>query len=329
MREELEALSEKPKIVVIDEIQKVPALLDEVHHLIEEKGIRFALCGSSARKVRRGHANLLGGRAIRYELQGFVSKELSNDFDLLRILNHGTLPKIYFSSHPKILQQSYIENYLKEEIAAEGLIRDLPPFANFLHIASFSDSEIVNYSNIASECGVSSPTVKEYFQILEDTMLASFLPAFTKRPKRRTIQSPKFYYFDVGIVNHLAKRGKIELGSELFGKALEAWIYHELNAHRVYHLKEYDLSYWRLSSGIEVDFIVGNAEIAIEVKSTQNPREEYLKGLRQFKIEYPEVKNLVLVCMVDKPRKTSDGILILPIDEFCRRLWSHEKPSFS
>lgn len=187
--------------VVIDEIQKVPGLLDEVHWMHERLKIRFALCGSSARKVRRGAANLLGGRAVRYELHGLTAAELGKDFDLVRLLNHGYLPSLYQSERPERALASYVGDYLREEVAAEGLVRNLPVFSAFLGAAALSDGDLVNLANIARDCGVSGPTVKGHFGILEDTLLGRWLPGFTKRPKRRVVAAPKFYFSDVGIVN--------------------------------------------------------------------------------------------------------------------------------
>jgi len=320
LREELKPTD----IVVIDEVQKVPALLDEVHWLIENRGQRFALCGSSARKVRRGHANLLGGRAVRYELFGLVSSELGADFDLVRAINHGFLPRHYLSDRPRPLLRAYVNDYLKEEIAAEALVRSLPAFAGFLSAAALADAELVSYATIGRDCGVSAPTAREYFQILVDTLLGRFLPAYCKRPKRRVILAPKFYFADVGVVNVLARRGRIEPGSELFGKALESWVFHELSAYRAYNDFFFDLCYWRLASGIEVDFVVDDLSCAIEVKSTTNARAEHLRGLRELRVDQPRVKRRVLVSMDAKPRRTDDGIEILPATVFAARLWKGE-----
>ena len=323
LREELLALG-KPRLVVLDEIQKVPLLLDEVHGLIERGGWVFALCGSSARKVRRGHANLLGGRAVRHELFGFVSRELGKDFELERMLNHGYLPRHYLGSSPGARLRAYVDDYLKEEIAAEGLTRSLPAFSGFLTAAALSDGELVNFSTIARDCGVSGPTVKEYFQILVDTLLGRFLPAHTARPKRRVIQSPKFYFSDVGVVNHLARRGRIRPGSELFGKAFENWVFHELSAHRSYSELHYDLSYWRLSGGTEVDFVMNDMEIAVEAKSTARVTADHLKGLRELAADHPRVKRRCLVCLEERARLTEDKIEILPYATFAERLWKGE-----
>jgi len=323
IREELLA-DPTVKSVIIDEIQKVPQLLDEVHWLIENQNIHFALCGSSTRKVKRGHANLLGGRAIRYELHGLVSEEIGEDFDLDRMLNHGYLPSHYDRENPRKNIQAYVSEYLKEEVVAEGLIRNLPAFSSFLDIVALTDGEMISYVNIASDCGVSNNTVKEYFQILQDTLLGSFLPAYRKRPKRRVNKSPKFYFNDIGIVNFLAKRHKIERGSELYGKAFENWVFHELKSHALYSELFYELSYWRLTTGIEVDFIVGDMNVAIEVKSSHKIKSAHLKGLRELKKDHPAVEQRIIVCLEENERLTDDGIRILPALKFCTLLWSDE-----
>ena len=311
-------------LIVIDEVQKVPALLDEVHWLIEHQRLVFALCGSSARKLRRGHTNLLGGRAVRHELFGFVSKELGSSFDLVRAANHGVLPRHYLADRPARMVRAYVDDYLTSEIAAEALVRSVPSFAGFLRSAAIGDTELVNFQNIARECAVSSPTVKEYYQILVDTLLGRFVPAFTARPKRRVIQAPKFYFADVGVVNHLAQRGVMAPGSELFGKALESVICHELSAFREYHERAWTLSYWRLASGLEVDFVVGDAEIAIEVKSSQKISTSHLKGLIAFGENQPAVRRRIMVCLEPRRRVTKDGIEIVPVGKFLEALWRGE-----
>ncbi len=313
LREELLALPElrRPTQVVIDEVQKVPALLDEVHWLHENRGIQFALCGSSARKLRHGGVNLLGGRALRYELGGLTAQELGDAFDIERMVNHGWLPRIYASKQPHRLLDAYVSDYLQQEIAAESLVRNLPAFSDFLTSASLSDSEIVNQVNIASECGVSSRTVGSYFEILIDTLLANWLPAYTKRPKRRVIQSPKFYFSDVGVVNYLARRGTMEPGSELFGKGFENWAHHELRLWLRYREERSSLAYWRLASGIEVDFVVDDLSLAIEAKSSRVITDAHLKGLRQLSIDQ-HVKRRAVICLEPKRRVTNDGITIVP-----------------
>lgn len=321
LREELEVGRPRKGPLVIDEIQKVPALLDEVHWLIENRRVVFALCGSSARKVRRGHANLLGGRAIRHELFGLVSDELGSTFDLVRAVNHGGLPRHYLDDAPAPLLRAYVDDYLKEEIAAEGLVRNLPAFADFLSAAALSDGDLLSYANIARDCAVSAPTVREYFQILVDTLLGRYLPAYTKRPKRRVLLTRKFYFSDVGVVNVLAKRGPVVPGSELFGRALENWVFHELSAFLAYRKRDTELRYWRLPSGIEVDFVTDDLAVAIEIKGASRVSAEHLKGLRALG-EDQKVGRRVLACMEPRPRRTEDGIEILPIRDLLARLWS-------
>lgn len=323
LRQELPHEGNMP-FVVIDEVQKLPAILDEVHWLHENRNVQFALCGSSARKIKRGHANLLGGRAIRYEMFGFVSAELGPDFDLTRMLNNGYLPRIYLAKQPQRLLNAYVANYLKEEIANEGLVRNLPVFSDFLNMAALSDTEPVNFSTIARDCGISSQTIKEYFLILEDTLLGRWLPSFRKRPKRRVAGSPKFYFSDVGIVNFLAKRGKIQHGSELFGKAFENWCFHELNAYNLYREAFAEFYYWRLAGGTEVDFIINDMELAIEAKATKKVTAKHLKGLNSLKTDHPNVKRRLVICCEDKYRITDEKIEIIPAKFFTEILWSGE-----
>ncbi len=322
LREELE--QNGADFVVIDEVQKVPDLLEEVHWLHENRGTRFALCGSSARRLQRGHANLLGGRAIRFELFGLSARELGGSFDLIRMLNHGTLPRIYLSENPKRLLDAYVSDYLKEEVLAEGLVRNLPPFSSFLHAAALTDTEQVNYTSIARELGVSRETVRGYFEILEDTLIARMLPPYRKRPKRRLSLADKFYFHDVGAVNFLARRGVLESGSELFGKAYENWLFHELCCFSAYRDRFAQFSFWRLSSGIEVDFIVNDLECAIDCKASSRVQPAHLKGLREIAKEHPGVGRRMIVCNEPTSRKTSDGIEILKTGDFLDQLWGGE-----
>ncbi len=307
--------------VIIDEIQRIPELLNEVHWLIANKNIRFILSGSSPRKILRSGANLLGGRALRYELLPLIYKEIP-DFDLLRALNHGLLPRHYLSKNSERLVSAYIGSYLQDEIMAEAKIRNIISFSHFLEAAAFSNGEIVNYTNIASECGVSAPTVKEYFQILIDTLTGRFLPSFQKKPKRRVILAPKFYYFDLGIANYLLKRKSVEPGNETFGKAFEHFIYHEIYAHSSYSGLHYSMTYWRTASQIEVDFILGDHEVAIEVKATQQATKRHLKGLKSFAEEY-KVKKLILISNDPLPRQVGE-ITIMPWNYFLDKLWAGE-----
>ena len=314
-------IASEKKVVVIDEIQKLPNLLNEVHWLISNHSIRFILSGSSPRKIIRSGENLLGGRALKYELFPFTSSEIPN-FDLLRALNHGLLPRHYLSNNPKRNIAAYIGSYLRDEIVAEAKIRNVDVFARFLESAAFSNGEIVNYTNIASDCGVSSPTIKEYFQILEDTLIGRFVPVFQHKPKRRVIKSPKFYFFDVSITNHLLNRPNIEFGTELFCNAFESFIFQELMAHRHYSGKEYLISYWRTASQLEVDFILGKHEVAIEVKSSNKISSKHLGGIRAFRTEY-QVKRSIVVCTENLAR-INDEIEILPWKLFLDKLWRNE-----
>ena len=320
LREEVAALPAN-QLVVIDEIQKAPMLLDEIHYMIQEWQRVFALCGSSARKVRRGHANLLGGRAVRYELFGLVAQELGANFSIEHFVNTGPLPEHYGAKKTALLLRAYVDDYLREEILEEGLTRRLPVFSDFLRIAAIGDTEVLNMSNVAREAAMAFSTVRDYYGILIDTLMGVFLPAFTLRPKRRTLQAPKFYFRDLGVVNQLAKRGVIQPGSELFGKAFENWLFHELSVHARYSELFYDLSYWRLSSGIEVDFILGPGTVAIEAKGKHKITSNDIRGLVNFKKDFPSVEHLIIVCLEKRMRKTSEGIYILPYQEFVKSLW--------
>jgi predicted AAA+ superfamily ATPase len=202
-------------------------------------------------------------------------------------------------------------------------VRRLPTFVTFLEAAALADAELVSFSTIARDCGVSGPTVKEYFQILCDTLLGRFLPAYVKRPKRRVIQAPKFYFADVGVVNTLARRGRLEPGSELFGKAFENWVGHELHAHRQYSELFYEVSYWRLASGIEVDFVLNDMEVAIEAKATARITSDHLKGLRQLVLDHSHLRRRLVICLEPKPRRTEDGIEVLPYADFTQELWDN------
>ena len=319
MREQLLAHDRIVTPVIIDEVQKIPALIDEVHWLIENKGMRFILCGSSPRKLKRSGGNLLGGRAIRYQLFPLAYPEVP-EFDLLRALNNGLLPRHYSSSYPRALLDSYIGDYLKEEITAESLIRNISGFSRFLEIAAFSNGNIINYNNIARECGVKAPSVKEYFNILIDTLIGYFVQPYRKRPKRRVILAPKFYFFDVGIVNKLLNRNKILPRSELFGSAFEHFIFQQLIAHSHYSGSHYQVTYWRTASQYEVDFILGDHEVAVEVKGTSFASAHLLTGLKAIAEEY-KFSKLLLVSLDSAPRKIGN-ITVLPYEIFLQKLWS-------
>ena len=310
------------KQVVIDEVQKVPQILDEVHWLIENKKVTFALCGSSARKIRRQGVNRLGGRALRYELSGLTAKEIGKTFDIKQMLNNGYLPSIYLQKYPQRALESYVSDYLKEEIAQEALVKNLLPFSQFLEKAALSDTEMVNLSNFARECSVSDNTIREYFEILQDTLIGCWVHGYRKRLKRRLVFKPKFYFEDVGVVNFLAKRGVLQPGSFLWGKAFENWVFHELMCLKKYKLLFNDVYYWRLSSGSgEVDFIIDDMRLAIEAKAVSYVRSDHLKGLRKLTEEH-KVKKKIVVSMEPRKRITEDGILILSYKNFIREIES-------
>jgi predicted AAA+ superfamily ATPase len=326
LRLESEALASSRKThhdpIVIDEVQKIPELVDEVHWLIVNRGLRFVLSGSSPRKLKRGGGSLLGGRAIRLELMPLTSAELP-DLSLPRALNHGLLPPHYLAGDPRLLLHAYVGDYLREEVYAESLVRNLPAFQRFLDAAALTNGQIVNYAAIARDVGISAPGVRGYFEILTDTLLGTWVPAFRKRPKRRVIQSPRFYFFDIGVVNELSRRGELLPGSVEFGAAFEHFVFMEIRAHAAYSLLHYPIAYWRTVSGFEVDFVLGDGAVAVEAKSTENPTQDHLKGLRAFR-EEARPRRSILVCRVARPRKTGDGIEILPWNDFLKQLWAGE-----
>jgi predicted AAA+ superfamily ATPase len=320
LREEL-SIKPENELIIIDEIQKIPALLDEVHWLISNRNLRFIMSGSSARKLRRSGANLLGGRAIRKHLYPLVSAEIPN-FDIVKACNNGMLPRHYLTENAYERLQAYVGDYLQEEIKAEALTRNLSTFTRFMEVAALSNGEIINYQNIASECGVSAPTVKEYFSILEETLIGYIIPAFTHNIKRRVIQSPKFYYFDVGIANYLLRRTDLKPGSPEFGHAFEHIIIQEIIAYLGYYKPQMPLTYWRTTSRYEVDAILGNAKVAIEIKSSYEVKSHHIKGLKAFSEEFPDAR-LIVVSFDKNPRKMND-VEIYPATQFLSMLWNGE-----
>lgn len=308
-------------IVVIDEIQKLPILLDEIHSLIQRKNIRFILSGSSARKLKRLGTNLLGGRATREVMYPFVSAEIP-DFDLLRAVNNGMIPRHYMVQNPWERLRGYIGVYLNEEIREEALTRNLKSFSHFLEVAALCDGEMLVYKNIAQDCGIDYRTVKEYFTILEDTLVGYLIPGFTSTTKRKAIAAPKFYLFDVGVANYLTKRRDMKPGTEDFGHAFEHFIIQELIAYLGYHHSDEQLSYWRTGSGYEVDAIIGKGRVAIEVKSTEEVKSRHTRGLKAFSEEYPDAR--LIVVSLDKYKRTMNGVEVFPANDFLKALWAEE-----
>ena len=322
LREELLAVP-KEKLsypVILDEIQKVPMLLDEVHWLIENLGLSFILCGSSARKLKRGHGNLLGGRAWRYEMFPLTSVEIK-DFNLLKALNNGLIPSHYLQKNVKKTLNAYVTDYLKEEIFAEGLTRKIQAFSRFFDAVGYSNGELINYANIARECGVDGKSVKEYFQILQDTLLGTMVEPFKKRQDRQVIsKASKFYFFDVGVAGYLNKRIIQEEKGELFGKAFEHFIFMELLAYRSYSELDFRINFWRTKSAQEVDFILGEGEVAIEIKGTSRVDNKDCRNLNTFNSTYFPKKNYLVS---NEPRRRLCGnITVIPWKEFIAELWS-------
>jgi len=305
--------------VILDEVQKVPQILDEVHWLIENQGLRFILCGSSSRKLKRGKANLLGGRAWRFEMFPLVSSEIEG-LDLLKVLNRGMIPDHYLREDYKKTLKAYTLDYLKEEVFDEGLTRNIPAFSRFFDAMAFSHGELTNYSNISRDCGIDSKTVKEYYQILVDTLLGTIVPPFKRRQNRQVIsKAPKFYLFDVGVAGAITKRHLEEERGELFGKAYEHFIFMEITAYNSYNELDYEINFWRTKSGLEVDFVLGGGEVAIEVKGSARIEKSDLKPLGTFIEEYSPRQALV-VCN-EKEERVCGQIRIMPYKNFLRNLW--------
>jgi predicted AAA+ superfamily ATPase len=305
------------RVVVIDEVQRLPELLNEVHRLIETRGIRFLLTGSSARKLRRGGVNLLGGRARTKYLHPLTYRELGDRFNLNSAIERGLLASIYFSDDPQADLKAYAGLYLQQEIVAEGATRNVPAFSRFLRVAAFCNGTIVNFTNVASDAQVARTTVYEYFDILKDTLVLYELPPWKKTKKRKPLASSKYYFFDVGVVSTLQGR-KFRVGTPEFGEAFETYLMHELVSYSDYVSGD-ALSYWRSTSGFEVDFIIGD-HTAVEVKAKENVSMQDLRSLRAL-AEEKKNKHYLCVSLDARPRKVG-GIMILPYREFLDRLWS-------
>ena len=306
-------------IVVIDEVQKLPEILDEVHRLIEAEKLTFLLTGSSARKLKRGGANLLAGRAWWAEMFPLTSNEIP-DFDLMTYLNRGGLPAVYPSDDYIEELRAYTALYLKEEIQNEALTRKVAQFSEFLDLMALSNGEEISYQSIAGDCGVSPNSIKNYIQVLEDTLVAFQLKAFTKTRKRKAISRSKLYFFDIGVTNSLASRGEIMEGSELFGKAFEHFILLEVRAFLSYSRKNIKMCYWRSTSQFEVDLILDN-QWGIEIKSAASIKTKHLKGIRALK-EEGNIQNFAAVSCDRYERETQDNITIFPWKLFLENLWN-------
>ncbi len=312
-----EELTARDKVVVIDEIQRLPDLLNEVHRLMEERGVRFLLTGSSARKLRRGGVNLLGGRARTQYFHPLTVKELGGHFDLRRALNCGVIPSVYFSSDPDADLEAYTGNYLQQEIVAEGATRNIPAFSRFLKMAALCNATIVNFTNVANDAQVARTTVYEYFEILKDTLIIRELPAFKKGRQRKPICSSKYYFFDTGVVRQMQGRGVLSEGTAEFGGAFETFLMHELTAFNDYK-RSVRLSFWRSTSGYEVDFIMDD-HTAVEAKAKSVITSADLRSLEAIAEEH-RFQRLVCVCLEKRPRKIGT-IEIVPYRDFLEELW--------
>jgi len=315
-----QTLSPQQLVVVVDEVQKLPALLDEIQLLLDRnKKLRVILTGSSARKLKRGAANLLGGRAWVCRLHPLVSAELDAP-RLLDRLNRGSLPAIIDSEHYKEDLKAYVGTYLQEEIKAEGLTRSIGNFSRFLEVAGLTSGEQINFSAVADDAGFPPRTVREHYQILEDTLVGHQLPAYQKTSKRKPVATAKFYLFDVGVANTLKHTPVIEAGSDAYGRALEHLVFLELRSFLDYHRLDHELTYWRSRSQFEVDFLVGD-DIGIEVKSKSRVSPHDYKGLSAL-TEEVRLKRKIVICGEKMRRRDDDGTEIMPATRFFEELWS-------
>ena len=308
-------------IVVIDEIPLVPELLNEVHRLIQKKGLRFVLCGSSARKLKRKGYDTLGGRALPCYFYPFVSAEIP-DLDLDKALLYGMLPPHYLAKKPERLLDGYIDVYLREEIKEESLVRNIDAFERFMEVAATCDGDIVNYENIANDCQVSAKTVKEYFGILSDTLIGYTIPAYTKVVKRKVVQAPKFYYFDVGVYNHLLNRISLAPGTSEYGHCFEHFVIQELIAYIGYSHNRKKLSYWHTYNGKEVDAVIGDAEIGIEIKSTEEVQSKHMSNFKEYSEEFPNSRCIVV--SRDSITRRVGNVEVIYLFDFLKMLWSGE-----
>ncbi len=306
--------------VIIDEVQRIPDLLNEVHRLIESRRLKFVLTGSSARGIRKRGVNLLAGRALTRTMHPLTAREAGSDFDLVYALEHGTLPSVFGDADPASYLASYVHTYLREEVQQEGLTRSLSAFSRFLEAASFSQASVLNIAAVSRECAVERKVVENYFTILEDLLLAHRIPVFRRRSKRRMVAHPKFFFFDVGVYQTLRPKGPLDGIEEIRGAALETLVLQELLAHNAYADLGYTVYYWRASTGLEVDFVLyGPRGIkAIEVKLASRLRKEDLRGLRAFRNDYPQASTCLLYC--GSRRLVENDTEIIPVTEALQQL---------
>ena len=308
-------------LVIVDEIQKVPDLLDEVHWLMVEKGLWFILSGSSARKIKKSGANNLGGRAIPETLFPLVSAEIP-DFDLERAVQNGMIPRHYMVANARNRMRAYIDLYLKEEIIEEALVQNVDDFVRFMEVAAIMDGEILNYENVASDCEVSANTVKAYYKILVDTLLGFEVPAYRKVIKRKLYKSPRFYYFDVGVANHLTKRYHLAPKTPEYGHAFEHLIMQEIVAYLGYTNSDEELTYWHTYENLEVDAVIGDARVAIEIKSKEHIDHDDKKGVTEFAKEHPDTRQIIV--SRDRISRRSGDVDLYYVTDFFKALWAGE-----
>lgn len=308
-------------LVIVDEIQKVPDLLDEVHWLMVEKGLWFILSGSSARKIKKSGANNLGGRAIPETLFPLVSAEIP-DFDLERAVQNGMIPRHYAVANARNRMRSYIDLYLKEEIIEEALVQNADEFVRFMEVAAIMDGEILNYENVASDCEVSANTVKAYYKILVDTLLGFEVPAYRKVIKRKLYKAPRFYYFDVGIANHLTKRYHLAPRTPEYGHAFEHLIMQEIAAYLGYTNSDEELTYWHTYENLEVDAVIGDARVAIEIKSKEHIDHDDKKDVTEFAKEHPDTRQIIV--SRDRISRRSGDVDLYYVTDFFKALWAGE-----
>ena len=315
-----EALMTKPAgtLVLVDEIQKVPELLDAVHWLMVNCGLRFILSGSSARKLKKSGANTLGGRANPRTLFPLVWREVT-DFQIDRAVQNGMIPRHYMVDDATDRIEGYVELYMREEIRNEATVKDVEAFEQFMEAAAISNGEMINYANIASDCGVSAKTVKTYYQILKDTLMGYEIPAYTKVIKRKVVQAPKFYFFDVGLTNYLMGRHDLKRGSDDYGHAFEHLVIQEIIAYRGYYRRRETISYWHTYNNQEVDVVIGEAKVAIEIKSSEEVKTRHKNGLKAFRDEHSDCR-LILVSL-DPITRLSGNIELMYVTDFMKTLW--------
>lgn len=314
-----EEIDSKARFVVIDEIQKIPRLLDEVHRLIEERKIHFLLTGSSARKLRRGGANMLGGRAWEASFYPLTQAEIP-DFDLLRYVNRGGLPKVYLSKFPEEDLKAYTRLYINEEVKAEALTRNIENFVRFMDVLALSNGQEINYQSLASDAGVPPRTIENYIAVLKDTLMGFELSPFLATKTRKAITRSKFYFFDIGVVNHITKRTPISAGNPAFGDAFEHFMVMETRAFTGLSGRDIPLHFWRTKNGFEVDLLVGD-RLAVEIKATKQVLPKHLKGLRALK-EEGLVKSYIIVSMDPITRDMGGGIKAVFWKDFLKMLWA-------